>query len=178
MIFDTPNEDNFYKQFEQFSEASKNPRHINVERFLIYVPLGDLVNRLIVRNADSISTGNLSNQRLNIDLLNQFKSAYRKAKPGEAVVDILKRKDIEKIFENKRQDIDNENKNMLEHGHASYAVEQDGYLECFGLTSLGSEVGITTITDYKKFNGVFKTANQPTCLSIHQLSSYSWERLT
>lgn len=173
VIFDTPNEDNFYKQFEQFSKA---PHRVNVERFLVYVPLGDLINRLGVRNADSISTGNLSNQRQNIDLLNQFKSTYRKARPGEAVVDILKKEDIEKIFEANRKDIDNENKNMQEQGNTAHVVEQEAYLEYFGLTPLSPEVGITTITDYKKFDGIFRTANQSTESSIKQLSTHTWER--
>src|SRR5437899_995871 len=72
-LFDTPNEKG------ALEHLSKEPHRIRVERFLVYVPLLDLIHRLPGRNADALRTGNLPNQRQNIDLINQFMQTYRKA---------------------------------------------------------------------------------------------------
>lgn len=171
VIFDTPNEKGLLEHL------SKKPHTIRFERFLVYVPLFDLINRLPRRNEESLRTGNWPNQRQNIDLLNQFKQTYRKANPGESVIDVISREGIQKIFAEKREEIERENASSRENGRSTYAVEEEQFLEYFGLSAPGSEVPITTISDYKMFDGIFHTATQTPTVSVGELTSHSWKRL-
>ncbi|MBA3721472.1 MAG: hypothetical protein H0W88_03630 [Parachlamydiaceae bacterium] len=171
VIFDTPNAAGF---FEHFKEASHD---IRVERFLVYVPLSDLVKRLPGRNAEAIKTGNFPNQRPYIDLLNQFKNMYRKAEPDEDAIDTLTREEVRKIFADNKKDIEDENKNVIENGRSFYTIEEEEYLKHFGLTEPGSRVKITSVTDYRSFNRIFRTATETPDLSLTQVSSHSWKEL-
>lgn len=170
VIFDTPNEKGLSEHL------IKKPHHIRVERYLVYVSLFDLINRLPIRNAEALKAGNQPNQRQNIDLINQFMRTYRRANPDEPVVDVLSREEIQKIFAEKKEEIERENEGAKKNGHPTYAVGEDQFLEYFGLTSPGSKVPITTISDYRLFDGIFRTATQTSIVSAQKLQ-HTWKQL-
>ncbi len=167
VIFDTPNAAGFLEYLKS------HPHHAPVQRFLVYVPLTELVKRLPGRNEQAEATGNVYNRRQYIDLLNQFKHQYRKAEPAADIpVGTLKREDVEKIFKDNEQAIEAENMSARENSRAEQVVVKDQFLKYFGLDAQ-SEVPITC--DFQKFDGIFHTATQTAAASADQLSTHSWQ---
>ncbi len=129
------------------------------------------------KNEESLKTGNFPNLRQNIDLMDQFMRTYRKATPNDHIVDVISREGIQKIFKDKREEIERENASIREYKGPTYGIEEDQFLEYFGLTVPGSEAPITTITDYAMFDGIFRTSTQLSIVSVGELTSRTWKRL-
>jgi hypothetical protein len=182
VIFDSPNVNGFFEYLQG------KPHDAPIQRFLVYVPLTELVKRLPGRNEQSEKTGNLPNKRQYIDLLNQFKNLYRKAEGTDIRVDTLKREDIDRIFSENETEINSENSSAIERGRIDYAVDKEEFLKYFGFEPSDLEVQIglppeglekvhITKTEIQRFDGLFRAATQPAVVTAHQLSIHTWEKL-
>lgn len=168
VIFDTPNADGFIAHLQKkFGDTYKD---LPLQRFLVYVPLTALLGRLEKRNADASKTGNECEKREYTVVLDQFARTYRKKGENDILVDVLKRKDIEKVFKDYEKEIAEENKNR-----GSNPLTQEAFLTRMGFDSNCTEVAITT--DFQKYDGIFRTALQNPTKTVEQLASHTWEKL-
>lgn len=170
VIFDSPNAVDFFKYLKS------HPRKPTVERFLIFVPLTKLIERLPIRNEQAEKTGNLYNKRQYIDVLHQFMHHYHPtSSEDDVVVGTLKREDVEKIFKDHEETIKEENSKARDKARKDLVVEREQFLKFFGLDK-SPEVAITS--DYQKFDGIFHTAldSQTAAVSAKQLAERSWKK--
>lgn len=169
VIFDTPNSEGFLEYLKgKYGDAYKK---IPLQRFLVYVPLDALMDRLPKRNEEATRSGHVFDIREPISVLEQFMRTYRKSSTGELHVDMLKRKDIVAVFQKNQTTIAEDNKSRVGRGQDPITLES--FLQHFGFESGIDEVSITN--DYQKFDGIFRTANQSPATCAKELSDNTYE---
>lgn len=170
VIIDTP----VAEDFIEYLKRNPSDADMHIQRFLIYVPLPNLLERVGPRNAASEKSGDLLNIRSHANVIQQFMRNYRPKKANEAGVDTITRKDIETLFVTYRDQIETEN------AKGGKPLLLADVLTHFGFTTGVDKVDITH--NFQKFDGIFRTAKpgqDADTIARHLITQdHRWEKLS
>jgi chloramphenicol 3-O-phosphotransferase len=93
VIFDPYNEKTFLARM-----VEKN-NFVALKMGLTYCPFRELAKRVMQRNINALQAGKFSDFRPPLAPLQQFCDFYKKAEPGDTILDTLYREEVEKVFE-------------------------------------------------------------------------------
>jgi GTPase SAR1 family protein len=165
VVFDTTSPGEFFEIIKERGVKIE----ATVHHLLVYLPLPTLLNRVEGRNKLAVKQGNLGNLRPVSHVMRDFTRHYKIATESDKVVAVLKRSEIETLF-NKYAD-------QIQADKQSYGVEftLDDFLTHFQFGEGISEVSITT--DFRMPQGVLYSGAASASESAYQLRTHTFTRI-